>query len=308
MDKKEIEISIIIPVKNGANTVENCIQGIIQQTLFYKTEIIIIDSGSTDGTIEILKKYPVRLYQILPEEFNHGATRNYGVSLATGEFVVMTVQDATPVGDKWLEAMSQHYDDPLVAGVCGQQIVPHHKDKNPHNWFRPQNKPSVDVIQKKNMPDNYIPRGWDDVNAMYRKSVLLSIPFKKVEFGEDFLWATDAFKAGRKLVFDTHSRVEHYHHATPQYVYTRITTELYFEYQHFKTITSYPIQIKELFLIIYRNFKYRAHPKWIWHNWMIQVMKYKAWKDFRKAIINDTLENFFAPFKANVPQGQNNNK
>lgn len=307
-EKLQTKISIIIPVKNGAKTIRDCLEGIFSQTLIHQTEVIIIDSGSTDGTLEMIEKFPVRLYQIAPEHFNHGATRNYGVSLAKGEFVVLTVQDAVPVGTQWLEIMLRHFKDPQVAGVCGQQIVPHHADKNPHKWFRPQNEPGISIIQRELMPADYIPRGWDDVNAMYRKSVLLSIPFKKVEFGEDFLWAADAFNAGHKLVFDTHSRVEHYHHATPQYVYKRIVTELYFEYQHFTTITSYPIQIKELLLIIYRNFKYRAHPKWIWHNWIIHAMKNRAWKDLKNAITNDTLENFFVPFKTDVPQGQHNKR
>src|SRR4051812_45617109 len=90
------KISVVIPVKNGAYWLDECIQGIMQQTLFHQTEIIAIDSGSTDRSVEILEKYPVRIYRILPADFNHGLTRNYGAQLSRGEYVVMTVQDAKP--------------------------------------------------------------------------------------------------------------------------------------------------------------------------------------------------------------------
>jgi len=93
------KISIIIPVKNGISTIEACLSEIFKQTLISDTEVIIIDSGSTDSTLEIVKKYPIILHQIPPEEFGHGKTRNLGVSIAKGEFVVMTVQDARPSSD-----------------------------------------------------------------------------------------------------------------------------------------------------------------------------------------------------------------
>ena len=64
--EKKIVISVIIPVKNGTPWLDACLQAIINQTLFDQTEIIVIDSGSTDGTLELLKKYPVTVYSISP--------------------------------------------------------------------------------------------------------------------------------------------------------------------------------------------------------------------------------------------------
>ncbi len=87
--KTKTLISIVIPVKDGISTIKQCLDAIFAQTLIDQTEVIIIDSGSTDGTLDIINLYPVRLYQIPPGTFNHGATRNYGVSLTKGEFVVI---------------------------------------------------------------------------------------------------------------------------------------------------------------------------------------------------------------------------
>lgn len=154
MTNEMVKISIIIPVKNGEKTIHKCLNAIKEQTLFEQSEVIIIDSGSTDGTLEILKNYSfVRLYHIEPHEFNHGATRNYGVSLAKGEFVVMTVQDAWTSGEKWLETMYQHFKDEKVMAVVGQQVVPHEKGINPHQWYRPVSKPRLIEIYFENLEE-----------------------------------------------------------------------------------------------------------------------------------------------------------
>src|SRR5689334_1039468 len=101
MNENNILISVVVPVKDGAPWLDSCIKGIMQQTLFAKTEIIAIDSGSTDGSLDILKKYPVKVVSIKPAEFNHGLTRNYALQFCKGTYVVMTVQDATATDDKW---------------------------------------------------------------------------------------------------------------------------------------------------------------------------------------------------------------
>jgi rhamnosyltransferase len=153
--KDEVKISVVIPVKNGASWLDACIQGIMSQTLFYKTEIIAIDSGSTDDSLAVLNKYPVRIYQIAPAEFNHGLTRNYGVELSRGEYVVMTVQDARPADDQWLEKLLKGFSvAENVAGVCGSQIVPHDRDKNPVDWFRPVSTPTINIYRY-NTPEDF---------------------------------------------------------------------------------------------------------------------------------------------------------
>src|SRR5262245_47460027 len=118
-------ISVVIPIKNERAAVRACIEGILSQTLSNALEIIFLDSGSTDGSLEIMGEYPVTVHRIPPSEFNHGDTRNLGVRLSRGQFVALTVADARPVDELWLERMLNHFKDPSIAGVCGQQVVPH---------------------------------------------------------------------------------------------------------------------------------------------------------------------------------------
>lgn len=283
-------ISIVIPVKNGAKTIRKCLNAIECQTLFQICEVIIIDSGSTDSTLEILKEYPfIRLYLIKPEEFNHGATRNYGVSLAKGEFVVMTVQDAWASDDKWLETMYNHFKDEKVVAVVGQQVVPHEKGINPHQWYRPVSKPRLIEIYFEN-PDEYRQLSgkeqderifYDDVNCMYRKSALLEIPFETMEFGEDMLWMKSAIAKGYKEIYDARSSVWHYHFKSKDYVYRSTITLLYFKQLIFGYIPDDYYKVSDFLLIIYRNFKYRVHIKWIFHNFVILKTKNQAIKEFK---------------------------
>ncbi len=99
-------ISVIIPVKNGDVWLRKLIPAILNQSLASKTEIILIDSGSTDQTKSVVRRYPVRMICIEPEEFNHGTTRNLGVKESKGKYVVMTVQDAKPVGKQMARTTS----------------------------------------------------------------------------------------------------------------------------------------------------------------------------------------------------------
>ena len=244
-DHKDIPlITVVVPVKNGCATLAACIEGILTQTV--PSEIIVIDSGSTDGTLELLARYPVQIHRIAPEEFNHGETRNLGVRLARGEFVVMTVSDARPVDDRWLERMLKHFEDPKVAGVCGQQVVPHEPDKNPLQWFRPYSQPVPRRIQFANPAEfKQLPPaeqvalcGWDDVTAMYRRSALLEIPFRRVNFSEDGIWVKDALSHGCAIVYDYSAKVYHYHHETFRFRFRRTFTIQYQLYRYFDHVRA----------------------------------------------------------------------
>ena len=211
--------SIIIPTKNGEKTLQRALESWLNQTLSNQTEIIIIDSGSTDNTLKIVRQYPVRIFTIRPEEFSHSQTRNYAVTLSRGKFILMTVQDAWASSNKLLEKALQHFNDEQTMAIAGSQAVPKELDKNPLQWYRPISQPRTTFYQFK--PEEFeqlspekklaVSR-LDDVCAFYRKTALLELPFPKTEFAEDILWAMEAYKRGWKIVFDPEILVWHYHH------------------------------------------------------------------------------------------------
>lgn len=274
-------ISVIIPVKNGDAWLDTTLPAIFNQTLADRTEVIVIDSGSTDRTNEILAKYPLRVIRIDPATFNHGATRNLGAQQARGQYIAMTVQDATPESPHWLQHLLDGFDDETVAGVCGQQIVDHDPEKNPVDWFRPVSPPDKvkyrfdDPNQfKKLAPDEQ--RGicrWDNVNAMYRRDILLRLPFRATAFAEDALWARDALLSGHAVVYNTAARVRHYHQETPDYAFRRSFTVYYHLYQYFGVRPArvdnglVPLLRNGVLLLKDKKVPWRDKWEWLWFNY-----------------------------------------
>ncbi|MEO9145226.1 MAG: glycosyltransferase family 2 protein [Ginsengibacter sp.] len=235
-----MKISVIIPVKNGAQTLEKCLSSIRNQTTG-NTEIIILDSMSEDGSREIATKYNAKIVQIVEGTFNHGLTRNIGTQQATGDFLFYTVQDAWISENDLLEKMAKHFDDEKVMGVTGHQAVPHEKDKNPMLWYHRFSEPKMvirevqDVQQFKRSAQS-IQRSliaWDDVVAMYRKSALIEQPFVETQFAEDWIWSRDALLRGWKLMYDPSLVVYHYHHSGYSYAYKVAYAVNYHFYKYF---------------------------------------------------------------------------
>ena len=115
-----MDVSIVIPVKNGGKHLEKVLCMLDQQQTVYTYEIICVDSGSNDGSIDLIKKHRCILKQILPEEFGHGRTRNLGASLGSGEFICFLTQDAVPASNTWLQNMIDAMrKDERIAGGFG---------------------------------------------------------------------------------------------------------------------------------------------------------------------------------------------
>lgn len=287
-------ISVVIPVKNGAPWLKDTLPALFSQSLASGMEVIAIDSGSTDDTLSILSGFPVKVIHIAPNEFNHGRTRNLGVQMAAGQFVVMTVQDARPADEHWLQELLKGFDGPDVAGVCGQQIVPHDTDKNPVAWFRPQSAAGVRKYQFMNVAD-YEALGpdakqavcrWDDVTAMYRKDVLLKIPFREVSFAEDALWAQDAVRAGYGIVYNSRAKVFHYHHENPSFVFRRSFTVFYHFHKFFGVKPAYRANglrqfvSNALLLLKEKTVSWNSKFYWLFRNLRLRTAYNRAVREF----------------------------
>jgi len=117
--------SIILLVKNGERYLEELLDSVFAQRDAGQFEVVAIDSGSGDRSKEILRKFPLQLHEIPPQEFNHGATRNLGAKLACpdSQYLVYLTQDATPADASWLAHLIRPMqEDPEVGGVFSRHI------------------------------------------------------------------------------------------------------------------------------------------------------------------------------------------
>jgi rhamnosyltransferase len=290
MKRDQKDISIVIPVKNGEDTLADCLDGIFTQKHDYSVEVIIIDSGSTDKTLDILENYNVKVHHLDPQKFNHGATRNLGVSLSSAPFVVFTVQDAIPASNTWLKTLMNHFDHDHVAAICGQQIVREDINRNPLQWFRPSGNPEVLFVQESRfdmLPANDQLRlcHWDNVNAAYRRSALQEIPFDTVSFGEDMTWAKKALSSGKTLVYDYRSRVVHYHHQNFRFYFKRqfIINHLVHSLFGVNMKNNNPLMeiIRNTFRIMKIPLPLRDKFKWSMYNLNLSLAKQAAAISFR---------------------------
>src|SRR5262245_16230461 len=107
-----MRVSVVVPTLNGGPVFRDVIQRVRDQKLDAELEIVVVDSGSTDGTIEAAVAAGAKVFHIHKSEFNHGLTRNRGIAESTGEIVSLLVQDALPVDDRWLATLLSAFDDP----------------------------------------------------------------------------------------------------------------------------------------------------------------------------------------------------
>jgi rhamnosyltransferase len=213
-------VSVAYVTKNGATWLDASLRAVRRQRgAFELLEILAVDSGSTDGTLDVLAHHDVRTIRIAPEEFGHGTTRNLAAAAARGDVVVFLTQDAAPANDDWLAPLVDALQsDPLLAGVWSRHAP--RDDCHPMEWrnlvefplFRPEHpriaaaRGNPDYVDH---PERYY---WFSNNSSaFRREVLLRWPFPAVAFAEDQAWARLVLEAGWRTALVPESLILHSH-------------------------------------------------------------------------------------------------
>jgi glycosyltransferase involved in cell wall biosynthesis len=227
------KLSVVIPTKNGMSEgFESALREISKQVGISETEIVVVDSGSSDGTVEVARSYGAKVFSIPPEEFNHGATRNYAAEKTTGELIVFTVQDAIPATeDLFYEMAKALLVDPKLAGVSVRQVPKSDADIYAcwemwnHYRFLFGSPPPIlrnpDEINKLSSQQLRRAAGLDNVCSMIRRQVWEKNRFKPTPFGEDLEFGLSCVRQGYSIGLLPQRGVIHSHTRSPFYTLSR---------------------------------------------------------------------------------------
>lgn len=197
-------ISVVIPTYNAAKVLPHCLSSLEHQTIpRERLDIIVVDDGSTDGTLDVARGFGARV--VCQEHSNQSAARNKGAATALGEIVLFTDADCVPAAD-WVEAMVRPFDDPKVFGVKGRYrtkqagILPRFIQQEYEEKYRRLAKSAViDFV--------------DSYSAGYRRQVLLDLDGFDPSFPavEDIELSFRISGRGYRLVFAKDAFVYHRH-------------------------------------------------------------------------------------------------
>ncbi len=204
-------VSVVIPVKNGGPLLERSLAAVLAQG---ELELIVVDSGSTDGSVAVARAAGARLIEIPPEEFGHGRTRNLAAEASTGELICFLTQDAVPVPG-WLDAFREAFTlDARVGAAFGPHLP--FPDTSPmiareltefFAGFAPNGRPSLQRRGDLTFLSN--------VNACYSRACWDELRFPDVPYSEDQAFGRAMLEAGWVKAYHPGAAVRHAHDYGP---------------------------------------------------------------------------------------------
>jgi rhamnosyltransferase len=216
-------VSAVIPVKDGERHLGELLAALEREGV---DEIVVIDSGSRDRSLQVARAAGVELIEIEPAEFGHGRTRNLGARRARGELVCFLTQDATPCPG-WLAAYREAF---ALHERVGAAYGPHlpRAGTSPmiareltefFAGFAPAGEPVVQRPGDSPFLSN--------VNACYARACLLQVGFRELPYAEDQAFGADLLAAGWAKVYHPRAAVLHAH----DYGYVEFMRRYFDEYR-----------------------------------------------------------------------------
>jgi rhamnosyltransferase len=205
-------ISVLIPVKNGGTGLVRCLEGIARQNIQDEVEVVIVDSGSSDGSVERARELGAHVHEIHPDEFVHGATRNLAARLSHGDVLVFTVQDAVPTDTRWLATLVAALDGDVV-GSYGRQL-PHEEATPPERFFLDfMYGPTARVQRLADVEElTFEHTLFSNVNSAIPRRVWEGNPFQDdVTMSEDQEWSRRMLISGHAIAYEPRAAVRHSH-------------------------------------------------------------------------------------------------
>lgn len=221
------DASVVLLTFNGEQYLDETLKMLGRQNP-RPAEILAIDSGSTDRTLEILKTHEIRTIQIEKSEFSHPRTRNRAARLIKNRYLIFLTQDATPADSCWLSSLLQPFEEfPHVAGSFSRQIARPRSDlldaNDLHIYFKTKRElKTLPGDRRAFIKDIWHYIQFSNASAAYDRQLLLEYPFDEtLEMAEDQEWAKRMLENGYAIAYEPASVVLHSHNHSIRDKYDR---------------------------------------------------------------------------------------
>jgi rhamnosyltransferase len=216
-------VTVAIPVLNGAPLFADVLSAVGGQQVERPVEVLVADSGSTDGSREMAERHGARVLDVPAGEFSHGGTRNLLMEQAAGSHVAFLTQDAVPARDDWLATLLEGFElAPDVALVYGPYLpapgastMVARELTEMFAAMAPGGRPRVDrglsEADRRPGPATF----FTDANGCVARWAWQRVPFRAVSYAEDQLLATDMLAAGLAKAYMPSAGVVHSHDYPP---------------------------------------------------------------------------------------------
>lgn len=216
------EITVAIPVRDGGQLLVGTLAALARQSVEH--ELLVCDSGSRDGSVEVAHAHGARVLQIPPARFSHGGTRNLLVSEARGAHVALLTQDAEPADERWLEQLLGGFELARDVGIVYGPYRPRVGASAAvrielERWFGSLSPDGTPQVERLGDHERMLPlaglmgrRGFfTDANACVARAAWERVPFREVAYAEDRVLAIDMLRNGYAKAFVPRAAVLHSH-------------------------------------------------------------------------------------------------
>jgi len=199
-------IGVVIRTLDESDLIGRCLETLQRQRSQFELDILVVDSGSTDRTLEIAAAHGARIFNLPPHEFDYSKALNLGIERVRGDLVLILSAHAIPVDDEWIARMTAPFEDPRVAGVASRQVP----------WDgAPWREVERLVRDFTTEPATYSGENvnqivFSNAASCVRRSVWREEPFT-LPAAEDLEWAKRVVAAGRTVVYEGRTAVYHSH-------------------------------------------------------------------------------------------------
>lgn len=217
-------VAVLLPSLNAEKYLERFPGPLLQQGI-RPDQVLIVDSASTDKTVERALSYGFRVHRIARNEFNHGGTRRLASTMVPGaDFLVYMTPDAIMAAPDTLARILSAFEDEKIGAAYGRQLphvdadafAMHHCKTNypATSWVREYADRAVYAYKTVYLSDSF---------TAYRRTALEAVGGfpERIIGSEDFYIGAKLLKSGWKLAYRSDALVYHSHNQTIEAVFRR---------------------------------------------------------------------------------------